>query len=58
VIAVSVLVCRIPASRRLAAQSAAGDVGLTYVPGSSVKVEQLLGDCDWEVKAGSRRCRS
>jgi hypothetical protein len=30
-----------------AAAGAANKPALTYVPGSSVKLEQLLGDCDW-----------
>src|SRR5450631_1295637 len=24
---------------------------LTYIPGSSVKLEQIIGDCDWEAQA-------
>ena len=29
---------------------------LVYIPGSSVKLEQVIGDCDWAVKATSGTC--
>src|SRR5713226_8836639 len=31
---------------------------LNYVAGSSVKVEQLLGDCDWAVEAAKGTCQA
>ena len=30
---------------------------LTYVAGSSVKVQQIIGDCDWAVKAADGSCK-
>ncbi len=32
-------------------------VGLTYVPGSSVKLEQVTGDCDLAVLAATKSCK-
>jgi hypothetical protein len=55
-IGVLLLLCRVVSSIRLAAQTETGDVGLTYISGSSVKVEQLFADCDWQVKAKDGSC--
>jgi hypothetical protein len=33
-----------------------GNTALTYIPGSSVKVEQMIGDCDWQVMAKDGSC--
>lgn len=33
-----------------------GNTALTYIPGSSVKVEQMIGDCDLQVKAKDGSC--
>jgi hypothetical protein len=33
------------------AAAAAQPTTLTYVPGSSVKVEQVIGDCDYQAQA-------
>jgi uncharacterized protein (TIGR03437 family) len=41
---------------RAAAQSAAGTPLLTYVPGSTTKLEQVIGDCDWQVLAQKGAC--
>ena len=30
--------------------------GLTFSPGSSVRVEQLVADCDWQSKAKTGTC--
>src|SRR5450759_2476992 len=37
--------------------AAVGSVSLTYVPGSSVKLEQVIGDCDWQVEAQKGTCQ-
>lgn len=39
------------------AQNANAQVSLTWTPGSSVKVEQVIGDCDWAVKAKNGTCQ-
>jgi hypothetical protein len=33
------------------------DTSLTYIAGSSVKVQQIIGDCDWAVKAANGSCK-
>jgi hypothetical protein len=38
------------------AQSTGSNVALTYVAGSTVKVEQVIGDCDWQVQAKDGTC--
>ena len=38
------------------AQTPGGVTSLTYIAGSSVKVEQVIGDCDWAVKAKNGTC--
>ena len=37
-------------------QSTGSDTALTYISGSSVKVEQMIADCDWQVKAKDGSC--
>lgn len=36
--------------------AAAADVKLTWIPGSSVKVEQMVGDCDYTALAKTGQC--
>jgi len=38
------------------AARAAGDVRLTWIPGTTVKVEQLTGDCDCTALAKTGQC--
>ena len=39
-----------------AALAAAGDFRLTWIPGSTVKVEQMIGDCDYTQQAKTGLC--
>ncbi len=38
------------------ARSANGQISLTWIPGSSAKLEQIIGDCDWQVEAEKGTC--
>ena len=40
----------------VAVQSASGSTTLTYIQNSTVKVEQMLGDCDWEAMGKTGTC--
>ena len=39
-----------------AAHAAGGSVALSWIPGSTVKVEQLIGDCDYTAQAKTGLC--
>jgi hypothetical protein len=39
-----------------AAHAAGGNVALTWIPGSTVKIEQLIGDCDYAAQAKTGLC--
>jgi hypothetical protein len=39
-----------------AAHAAGGNVALTWIPGSTVKVEQMIGDCDYTAQAKTGLC--
>jgi hypothetical protein len=39
---------------RLAAQATAGSPLLTYIPGATAKLEQVIGDCDHNGSASAR----
>lgn len=51
VIALSVLLSLAPA-----ALADGGKVGLTWIAGSTVKVEQMIGDCDYTAQAKTSAC--
>ena len=34
-----------------------GATTLTYIPGTSVKLEQIIGDCDYQVQAQKGICQ-
>lgn len=38
------------------AHAATGDVRLTWIPGSTVRVEQIVGDCDYAAQAKTGQC--
>jgi len=50
--AVSIVAALAPAAHA----AAGGNVALTWVPGSTVKVEQLIGDCDYTAQAKTGLC--
>ena len=39
-----------------AVDASAGNVALTWIPGSTVKVEQMIGDCDYTALAKTGQC--
>lgn len=52
-VAATALLLVLPVSQ---AQSAAEDVALTWIPGSTIRVEQLVGDCDYPAQATTGVC--
>src|SRR5207248_10913897 len=48
VLVFTILLSAIVPTSRIAAQSNGTGVALSYIPGTTLKLEQVIGDCDWQ----------